>query len=148
MQTSRPPASSESVRKRFSAQKRTGTAPEMHLRRALFRAGYRYRVDYPVPGLPRRKIDIAFPRQRIAIFVDGCFWHLCPQHSVPSKTNSAWWRDKLQENARRDHATNSALTTDGWRVIRVWEHQELEHALGLIRLELNHDASSVSRMSS
>lgn len=94
----------------------------MQFRRALFAQGLRYRVNYPVPGLPRRTIDIAFPKQKVAVFVDGCFWHSCPEHSVPPKSNSAWWQDKLRRNVERDCETGEALESFGWRVVRIWEH--------------------------
>lgn len=128
----RPPASSESVRMRMEAQRRRDTKPEVSLRRALFAAGLRFRVAYPVPGLPRRSIDIAFPRQRVAVFVDGCFWHSCPQHGVSPKSSSDWWRSKLHQNTIRDAETNAHLVARGWSVVRVWEHEPIERAASTI----------------
>lgn len=113
----------------MSTQKRAGTGLEIALRRALFAAGYRYRVDYPVPGMPRRSIDIAFTRRKVAVFVDGCFWHRCPEHYVAVKNNSSWWEAKLQRNVERDHETTEWLDQQGWRVIRVWEHESAQDAL-------------------
>lgn len=118
----RPQASSEAVRSRLSQQATRDTKPELVLRRELHRRGLRYRVNYPVPGLPRRTIDIAFPRRKVAVFVDGCFWHGCPEHSVASKSNSKWWQTKLASNVKRDADTKRALETLGWHVERVWEH--------------------------
>lgn len=122
MTTDRPTASSETVRARLSAQAARDTKPELTLRRELHGRGFRYRVNYPVPGKPRRTIDIAFPRLKVAVFVDGCFWHACPEHSVPSKSNSEWWQEKLEANVRRDSDTNELLNYQSWRVLRLWEH--------------------------
>lgn len=114
--------SSEGTRARLSAQAVRDTRPELTLRRELHRQGLRYRVCYPVPGAPRRSIDIAFPGKRVAVFVDGCFWHACPVHSVQSKSNSAFWDGKLQRNVERDMETSAILHDRGWTVVRVWEH--------------------------
>ena len=106
----------------MSKQKREGTGPEMALRRELFARGLRYRVGYKVPGLPRRTIDIAFPGRRIAVFVDGCFWHGCPEHCVAPKNNAGWWNSKLEGNRQRDAETTVHLREAGWTVLRLWEH--------------------------
>lgn len=119
-----PEAPDEHVRLRFSAQRTSGTSPELLLRRELFQRGLRYRVNYPVPGMPRRTIDIAFTRAKVAIFVDGCFWHSCPVHAVPVIHNSEWWQNKLEKNVTRDQETRRHLEVLGWTVIRVWEHEE------------------------
>lgn len=118
-------------------QRRKDTTPELSLRRVLHASGARYRVNYPVPGLPRRSIDIAFPKQRVAVFVDGCFWHGCPTHAVAPKHNGEWWAAKLAGNALRDAATSRHLEALGWTVIRVWEHVIAEDAAALIRTRLN-----------
>jgi DNA mismatch endonuclease (patch repair protein) len=94
----------------------------MLMRRALHAAGLRYRVGLPVPGRPRRTIDIAFPGIRLAVFVDGCFWHGCPTHRTWPKTNAEWWLHKIDTNRSRDAETDQILSDHGWRVIRVWEH--------------------------
>ncbi|WP_457188729.1 very short patch repair endonuclease [Nocardioides sp. P5_E3] len=114
----------DEVRRRMSAQPRADTAPEVALRRELHRRGLRFRVGIKVPGNARRTIDIAFPGRRIAIFVDGCFWHRCPVHSVPAKTNAGWWSEKLAANVARDAHTNTTLEALSWRVVRVWEHED------------------------
>lgn len=119
----RPVPQHEWVRRRMSQQKRQGTAPEMLLRRLLFAQRLRYRVGMKVPGLPRRTIDIAFTRQKVAVFVDGCFWHGCPQHCVPPKNNADWWSAKLAANKARDLETTAHLEGQGWRVVRIWEHE-------------------------
>lgn len=118
----RPTPSSPAVRDRFRTQRRQGTFPEVSLRKELHRRGLRYRIGIKVPGFPRRTIDIAFPRQKVAIFVDGCFWHRCPEHYVPVKNNSSWWEGKLASNVRRDEETTQSLRENGWLVERVWEH--------------------------
>jgi len=110
------------VSRRFAKQKRRDTAPELALRREIHRRGLRYRINYPVPSRSRRSIDIAFPKRHLAVFVDGCFWHACPEHSVESKSNSNWWVEKLEGNVRRDQDTNDSLVNEGWRVLRFWEH--------------------------
>lgn len=107
---------------RMSRQRRRDTAPELVLRRSLHACGYRYRVTYPVPGMARRTIDIAFTRQRTAVFVDGCFWHGCPVHGTSPIANADWWCAKIDRNRRRDGETTMHLQNLGWRVIRVWEH--------------------------
>lgn len=94
------------------------TDPEVRLRRELWAAGLRYRIHYKITGRP----DIVFPRARVAIFVDGCFWHGCPVHSVRPKANSRFWATKLEGNIARDNKVNAELNTLGWKVIRIWEH--------------------------
>lgn len=93
------------------------------MRRLLHARGLRYRVDTaPLPGV-RRRADVVFTRVRVAVFVDGCFWHLCPVHGTSPKANGAWWRDKLEANVRRDRDTDARLAEAGWVVVRVWEHE-------------------------
>jgi DNA mismatch endonuclease, patch repair protein len=93
--------------------------PELALRTALWSLGLRYRLHTPLPGRP----DIVFSRSRLAVFVDGCFWHGCPDHSVKPKTNSAFWRIKLEKNIARDLETSASLKAAGWKVVRIWEHE-------------------------
>lgn len=103
----------------------------MALRRALHAAGLRYRVDVPLPFDRRRRADIVFPRARVAVFVDGCFWHGCPEHYVAPKANAAFWRGKVEANRARDRDTDRRLHELGWIVVRVWEHDEVDD--GLVR---------------
>jgi DNA mismatch endonuclease, patch repair protein len=119
-----PFASSEAVRRRMSAQRREGTAPEIALRRALHALGLRYRLHRPpVPSL-RRKADIVFGPARVAVFVDGCFWHGCPDHGGRRHDVNGWyWPDKIARNRHRDEDTDQVLTGAGWQVIRIWEHE-------------------------
>ena len=94
----------------------------------LHKRGLRFRVDHTIPGLPRRRVDIVFPAVRIAVFVDGCFWHGCPEHCVQPKANADWWRAKIAANRKRDSETDDALVRLGWDVIRVWEHESASDA--------------------
>lgn len=117
---------------RFAAQRRSETRPELELRRELHHRGYRYRVQYRIDGLPRRRVDIAFPRIRLAVFVDGCFWHGCPEHCVVPKANRDWWLWKFRVNMDRDADTDRRLEELGWTVIRVWEHETPAQATDLV----------------
>lgn len=110
---------------------RRDTPCELALRSAVHRLGLRYRVDWPLPGT-RRRADLAFVRARVAVFVDGCFWHGCPQHATQPKANAAWWRDKLAANVARDRDTDIALRKAGWLVLRFWEHADMERAARMI----------------
>jgi DNA mismatch endonuclease (patch repair protein) len=103
--------------------RQTGTKAEMALRRELFQMGLRYRVNYPVLKKPRRVADVVFPRLRIAVFVDGCFWHGCPLHATWPKQNADFWRQKIETNRQRDADTDGRLRELDWLVIRVWEHE-------------------------
>jgi DNA mismatch endonuclease (patch repair protein) len=94
------------------------TAPEVRLRRALWKLGLRYRLGSDLPGRP----DLVFPRARLAVFVDGCFWHSCPEHGVLPKNNASFWIRKLARTRERDAATGRQLSQEGWRVVRLWEH--------------------------
>lgn len=107
----------------MSRQRRRDTDAEMALRRLLHGRGLRFRVDRPIPGLPRRRADLTFPVQRIVVFVDGCFWHGCPEHRSYPKTNADWWAHKLLRNIERDRETDAHLVALGWTIIRVWEHE-------------------------
>lgn len=122
--TARPLPDSAATRVRMSAQRRRDTAPELALRRELHRRGRRYRVDRaPLPGM-RRRADLVFPRARVAVFVDGCFWHRCPRHATSPKNNAAWWATKLDGNVARDRDTDDRLAAAGWTVVRIWEHED------------------------
>jgi DNA mismatch endonuclease, patch repair protein len=115
----KPQASSPAVRRFMSSLRTVGTEPEWALRRELHRRGLRYRVNVrTLPGCP----DIALTRARIAIFVDGCFWHGCPKHAVAPKSNAEWWRSKLEANVVRDRRNDATLREAGWIVVRAWEH--------------------------
>ena len=117
----------------MAAIRRKDTKPEVALRSALHRSGYRFRKDYPI-RIERRLIrpDIAFTKWRIAVFVDGCFWHSCPKHGRRPSVNGDYWSPKLQRNAERDRQQTEALTTEGWTVLRFWEHESPEQVLQTI----------------
>ncbi len=110
--------------RRFSQQARRDTRPEVTLRRVLHRRGLRYRVQYRIPALPRRSVDIAFTRAKVAVLVDGCFWHGCPEHCVLPKANRDWWVWKFATNRARDKDTDARLAEAGWLVLRAWEHED------------------------
>jgi len=117
-----PEASSPAALARMRRQGRRDTKPELVIRRLLHARGMRYRVDVsPLPGM-RRRADIVFTRARVAVFVDGCFWHGCPLHATKPKANAEWWADKLATNQARDVATDRQLRDAGWTVLRYWEH--------------------------
>lgn len=104
------------------------TGPELALRKLLFAAGLRYRVHYKpkAVALGRADIDIAFLGRKLAVFIDGCFWHGCPDHGTIPKANRDWWAEKLQSNRARDERVTTALTAAGWEVLRLWTHEHPE----------------------
>lgn len=104
------------------------TAPELALRRALWRHGLRYRLRPKLPGTP----DLCFVTARLAVFVDGCFWHGCPQHYSAPVRNAEFWSKKITRNIERDQRTQSALETQGWTVMRIWEHELEADMAGII----------------
>lgn len=109
---------------RMSRQRRRDTDAEMMLRRLLHARGLRYRVNRPLPGMQRRRADLTFPSRRVIVFVDGCFWHGCPEHKTEPKKNGAWWAVKLARNVERDKETDAYLRDRGWTVLRIWEHED------------------------
>jgi DNA mismatch endonuclease (patch repair protein) len=116
-------SSSPEASRRMAKARQKSTGAEVAVRRGLYRRGLRYRVDFEVLKKPRRFADIAFPSRRIAVFVDGCFWHGCPEHATRPKQNAEFWRQKIEANRLRDADTNSRLFNSGWTVLRFWEHQ-------------------------
>lgn len=124
-----PPASSSSVRAVMMGNRQRDTKPEMRLRSALHGRGLRFRKQYPIDtssGVVR--VDIAFPRVRLAVFVDGCFWHGCPTHGTTPRTNTGYWEEKLHRNALRDVRNDAALAANAWHVVRIWEHTDVASA--------------------
>lgn len=131
----RPAASSPAARKRMQATAQGGNWSERRLRSALHIKGIRFRNHYRLATLPRRSIDVALVGAKIAIFIDGCFWHGCPRHGTMPKSNRAWWKTKINTNQIRDRDTNIKLRQAGWKVIRVWEHQPVDAVvLRIIRM--------------
>jgi DNA mismatch endonuclease (patch repair protein) len=114
----------------MAANRRRDTGPELRLRSALHRMGLRFRVDMPivVPGRRPIRPDIAFTRARVAVFIDGCFWHGCPEHGSAPKANASYWRAKIAQTQMRDHDADRLLGSVEWSVVRVWEHTALEDA--------------------
>lgn len=106
--------------------------------------GLRYRVQMAVPSAPRRTIDIAFPGARVAVFVDGCFWHACPEHGTRPRSNAAWWDAKLARNQDRDRDTGRLLDEAGWTVVRFWGHEDpvqaAERVADVVRAGSNRSA--------
>lgn len=119
-------------RKRMSAQRRKGTAPELAIRSLLHSRGLRYRVDHPLPGMPRRRADLLFAGPRVAVMIDGCYWHGCPSHGNIPRTNTDYWTPKIARNRARDADTDRRLGELGWQVVRVWEHENANEAAGRI----------------
>ncbi len=107
------------------ANRPTDSAPEVALVRALNRLGLRYRRHVLLPAQPRAiRVDLVFARSKIAVFVDGCFWHACPKHATWPRRHGRWWQLKLAENVARDRRQTAALRGAGWRVLRIWAHQK------------------------
>ncbi|MET8251425.1 very short patch repair endonuclease [Micromonospora sp. NPDC005197] len=114
------------------ANKSRDTGPELRLRSILHKRGLRYRVNgRPLRNL-RRTADIVFPAARVAVFVDGCYWHGCPEHYRPARVNDRFWREKIDANRARDRETDQLLSDEGWSVIRVWEHEDPTQAAGRV----------------
>ena len=116
------------------ANRRVDTAPELALRSELHRLGLRFRKDLLLKlGAGRVRPDIVFTRSKVAVFVDGCFWHLCPEHGQIPKANRAYWEPKLVRNVERDRRNDATLIEDGWRVLRFFEHVPIQDAAALVR---------------
>lgn len=127
-----PGASSPELSERMRTFPRRDTSPELELRRELWRRGLRYRVDRPLEGRRRRRADLTFVGARVVVFVDGCFWHACPEHGTSPKANAAWWSEKLARNVARDADTDEYLASQGWRVLRFWEHEDMRAAADVV----------------
>lgn len=125
----RPEPSSTNARNTMRANRRRDTQPELALRRALHAAGLRYRVDAPLAFDRRRRADIVFTGPKVAVFVDGCFWHGCFEHYSAPRSNAAFWSAKVRTNRDRDRDTDRRLQELGWAVVRVWEHETVDDAL-------------------
>lgn len=125
----------------MSRQATRDTRPELMLRRELHRRGLRYRVNRrPVPNLARTA-DVVFPRARVAVFVDGCFWHRCPVHGAIPKSNTDWWITKFEATVRRDRDTEERLRDDGWEVLRFWEHADMIEAAATVEEAVRESAA-------
>jgi DNA mismatch endonuclease (patch repair protein) len=116
---------------------RRDTAPELALRRALHARGRRFFVDRQISTRTRARADLVFPRARVAVFVDGCFWHWCEEHAQLPKANAALWQAKLLANRQRDAWHDAVLRSEGWAVIRIWEHDEVQRGADLVEAALD-----------
>ncbi|WP_196222659.1 very short patch repair endonuclease [Micromonospora sp. CP22] len=116
-------ASTIGVRKSMQANTGRDTKPELALRRAVHALGLRYYVNRRPIKTVRRTADLVFPKLKLAVFLDGCFWHGCPEHHTVARTNAEFWAQKVATNRRRDADTNERLKADGWTVVRIWEHE-------------------------
>lgn len=119
-----PAPSSDAVRRRMRKQRQRDTATEVAVRKELHAVGLRYRLDVRPVATLRRRADIVFPRERVAVFVDGCFWHGCPDHGRRIRSNTEWWASKIAATRARDMDTRERLEEEGWTVVRIWEHDE------------------------
>ena len=126
-------ASSTAVRASMKGNRRRDTRPELAVRRRLHAMGLRYRVDFaPLSEARRLRADIVFTRARVAVFIDGCYWHKCPDHYRPARGNADFWTAKIEGNRERDALSNAALRDAGWTVLRFWEHEKPEQVVPVI----------------
>ena len=135
-----PAPTSEVATKKMRANRRVDTTPEVKLRSALHQSGLRFRKDYSIRLINGRTVrpDIVFPRKKVAVFVDGCFWHSCPEHGSIPKSNRDYWIRKFSQNRERDQSMTAGLIATGWQVLRVWEHtkpvEAARHILEMLAL--------------
>ncbi|NUT47704.1 MAG: very short patch repair endonuclease [Saccharothrix sp.] len=135
-------ASTPATRKSMQGNRSRDTGPELALRRAVHSLGLRYRVaTRPIPAV-RRTADLVFPRAKVAVFMDGCFWHGCPEHYRAPTANSTYWSDKVERNKKRDTEVDRLLAEYGWHAIRVWEHENPRSAALKIEKLIRSDSSS------
>jgi DNA mismatch endonuclease, patch repair protein len=140
-----PLPSSPAARNRMLSNRRRDTKPELSLRSALHRLGLRFRVDFPIFACGRSlRPDIAFTRARVAVYVDGCFWHGCPEHATQPKANADYWVPKLKANIERDRRTTEVLEHVGWSVLRLWEHLPTEEAVAAVTRALHQSGDMVA----
>jgi len=122
----------------MQANKSRDTSPELAVRRLLHAQGLRYRVAFrPEPSL-RRTADIVFTKQRIAVFIDGCYWHACPEHRTVARSNATYWSEKLARNVARDVDTTERLQAAGWTVLRFWEHESAVEVARTVAAAVRH----------
>lgn len=135
-----PPAANSGRSRNMRANRRVDTKPERVIRSALHRRGHRFRKDFRLDfGPVRVRPDIVFTARRIAVFVDGCFWHCCPVHGRNPAVNEWYWSPKLKKNVERDRRADRVLAEAGWAVIRIWEHEPIDEAVERVSaiLEMN-----------
>ncbi|WP_411700880.1 very short patch repair endonuclease [Conyzicola sp.] len=137
-------ATNEATRTSMLGNRSRDTKPELLVRRALHAQGYRFRVDLrPEPTL-RTRSDIVFTKRRVAIYIDGCFWHGCPTHGTTPKSNVDYWAPKLARNIERDRESTRALQERGWVVLRFWEHQPVGEVVAAITARLKSENASTA----
>ncbi len=122
------------------ANSKRDTRPEQALRSVLQRRGLRFRKHFALASAGRCRADIVFTRARVAVFVDGCFWHRCPEHGTRPRTNNAYWSAKIDRNVARDREQGRLLEQAGWRVVRVWEHEEVSSAADRVEWVLRSES--------
>lgn len=136
-------ASTAGVRRGMQSNRSRDTRPELAVRRELHRRGLRYFVDRaPVKGF-RRRADLVFPGAKVAVMIDGCFWHGCPVHHTVSKTNASFWADKVRTNRARDVETTEMLTAAGWLVLRFWEHEDVSQVCDCVQAHVRRRSNPV-----
>lgn len=128
-----PEPKDEAATKVGKANRRSDTKPELRLRSVLHGRGHRYRKNLllRLDGA-RVRPDLVFTRWKVAVFVDGCFWHGCPEHQHIPKSNREYWVPKLAANVERDRRVDRALISEGWSVVRIWEHTDLDVAVSAV----------------
>lgn len=124
----------------MSRQRSRNTGTELALRKRLHAMGLRYRVHRRPLSALRREADIVFTKARVAVFVDGCYWHSCPLHGTSPRANSEWWANKLQRNRERDADTTAKLVAAGWIAVRVWEHERPDEAAARVAATVLYDS--------
>lgn len=122
----------EAVRRQMRAQKTSGTTIEIEVRRRLHALGFRFRVNQKLFTDQRFRSDLSWRGRKLAVFLDGCFWHGCPDHGNLPKSNREWWARKLQDNRERDQRVDAVLAERGWVGLRFWEHESLENIVAEI----------------
>ena len=128
-----PVPSSRAVTAVMKGNRKVGSKPETQLRSRLHQLGYRFRKNFPIrAGDLRVQPDVVFTKKRLAVFVDGCFWHRCPIHGTEPAVNTSYWEPKLTRNVARDRRVDEALSSAGWQVIRIWEHEPVEEAARVV----------------
>lgn len=139
-----PEPTNDVIRVRMERQRRRDTNPELAVRRELHQRGIRYRVDVrPEPDL-RMRGDIVWPRHKVIVMIDGCYWHGCPVHGTFPKNNAQWWREKIDANIKRDRRHDIALRQRGWTVMRFWEHEDPVHVADAIETVVHPESKEAA----